>query len=332
MYGVSFVRRGIGTLISPFQLWQGLRRHDSDAFDATFVYSTPITFHAIGGWLKERGARFIFNVQDLFPQNAIDLGILSNPVMIALYRWIEKRAYRLADIVTAHSEGNRAQLVAANPEVAGKVRLLHNWVDSDQFVVGQPKEDFRALYGLQGKFVAVYGGVIGPAQDLGVILDLAPRVADLKDLLFLIVGDGRDKSALETRTKDLTNVMFQPFVSRERYPSLLRSADVGFLTLSARTKTPVVPGKLLGYMAAGLPVLAFVNKESDAHALIAEAGCGYSCTPENLEAAERITRAIYARRGTGLEALGLSGRDYVARNFTKKTVIDEIVQLMRAKD
>ncbi len=328
MHNVSFIRRGIGTLVSPSQLWAGLRRHDTLDFDVTFIYSTPITFSFIGGWLKARGARFLFNVQDIFPQNAIDLGVLTNPAAIALYRWVERRGYRIADVVTAHSQGNRDQLAAAHPEIKNKLVILHNWIDKDQFVEGAPKEDFRHLYGLEGKFVGVYGGIIGLAQGLDIVIDVADHVRDIDDLVFLVVGDGMERARLEERVKTLNlhNVVFQDFVARDRYPSLVRSSDFGFLTLNPKMKTPVVPGKLLGYMAASLPAVAFVNKESDTHSIIADAHCGYSCNSDSPNEAAAIIRRVCADR-KGFAAMGAAGRDYLLRHFTKENIIGQIEKL-----
>lgn len=329
MHNVGFIKRGLGTLVSPWQLWAGLKRHGATEFDAAFIYSTPITFSFIGGLLKRRGARFLFNVQDIFPQNAIDLGVLTNPVAIALYRWVERRAYRIADIVTAHSEGNHNQLLAAHPDIGGKLVVLHNWIDESQFIDGAPAEDFRKEYGLEGKFVGVYGGVIGIAQGLDIVVDVAERVRDLDDLVFLVVGDGSERSRLEDRVKGLglRNVMFQPFVSRDRYPSLLRSSDFSFLTLSPKTRTPVVPGKLVGYMAAGLPVLAMVNAQSDAHSMIADARCGYACRSDDPVAGEQILRKIYADR-RAFAAMGAPGKDYVRRHFSKRLIVGRVEELL----
>ncbi len=327
-HNVDFIRRGIATLVSPLQLWKGLERNNATQFDACFIYSTPITFSFIGGWLKKLGTRFIFNVQDIFPQNAIDLGILTNSVAIAMYRWIERRAYRIADVVTAHSEGNRRQLAAAHPEIAHKLVILHNWIDDSQFVSGPPKEDFRQEFGLEGKFVGVYGGVIGLAQGLDIVVDVAERVRDLEDLVFVVVGEGSEAKRLEDRVValGLHNIVFRPFVSRDRYPSLLRSFDFGFLTLSPKMKTPVVPGKLMGYMAAGLPVVAFVNAESDAHTMMADAKCGYSCNSDDPDAGAVLMRKIYADR-MAFAAMGESGCNYVARHFSKKVLVGEVEAL-----
>jgi len=329
LHNSGFIVRGVAVLLAPFQFWRTLIRHEPAPFDGVIVYSPPLPLANIGIWAKKRGSRFLLNVQDIFPQNAIDLGILTNPLLIGVFRWIECHAYRSADVITAHSPMNRSLLVRAYPKIVNKAVVLHNWIDPSQFSVGGVQEDFRETLGLQGKFVAVYGGVIGPAQGLEVILDVAMRVRDIPDLVFLIVGDGTEKSRLEeiARARGLTNIMFRPFVARERYPSLLKSADIGFLTLSPKMKTPVVPGKILGYMAMALPVLAIVNEESDAHAIIADAKCGYSCSSDEVAAAETLVRRLYEQR-RDLTELGQQGQSYARSHFDKKIIVDEFERLL----
>jgi len=328
-HSVGYFKRGFAQLQIPRQFLAGLRRHTSDAFDGVIVYSPPLPMSFIGEAVHRTGARYILNVQDIFPQNAIDLGVLTNPLIIGFFRWMERRAYRQADVVTAHSENNKAMLATANPEIAGKLTVVHNWVDSEQFKSGPLVEDFRSTYGLHGKYVVVYGGVIGPAQGLDVVLEIAARLRDLDGLIFLIVGDGLEKPPLIERAQreNLTNVMFRPFVSRDRYAVLLRSADAGFLTLSEKMKTPVVPGKLLGYMAAGLPAFAFVNKESDAHAMIAQAGCGFSCTPDRADEAAAAVRRAYNDRDWGREC-GRRGHEYVVAHLSRNVIVKQIEALI----
>ncbi|NIS74385.1 MAG: glycosyltransferase, partial [Deltaproteobacteria bacterium] len=101
----------------------------------------------------------------------------------------------------------------------------------------------------------------------------ARRVSHLRDIVFLLVGDGIEKNGLEKRVAGLSleNVLFRPFVPKETYPSLVKDADVGLICLSSKNNTPVVPGKLLGYMAASIPVVAFLNRQSDGHRIIEEA-------------------------------------------------------------
>jgi glycosyltransferase involved in cell wall biosynthesis len=329
LHNSGFIVRGFAVLAAPFQYRRVLLRHELRPFDSVLVYSPPLPLAYVGAWEKKRGAKFVLNVQDIFPQNAIDLGILRNPAAIGLFRYIERQAYAAADVITAHSPMNRKLLVDAHPTIAAKAVVLHNWIDASQFEPGEVCEDFRAAWGLEGKFVAVYGGVTGPAQGLEIIPELASRVKDLEDLVFLIVGEGTEKPKLEAAVRDygLTNVVFRPFVARDRFPSLLAAADVGFLTLSPKMKTPVVPGKILGYMAMGLPVLAIVNRESDAFGIVADAKCGVACRSDDLNAAEAAVREIYANRA-GLKSTGLAGQTYARRNFEKSMIVSHIETLM----
>jgi len=329
LHNVGFFKRGFAQIALPYQFLRGLRRHAGSGFDGVIVYSPPLPLGFVGEVLHRRGMRYVLNVQDIFPQNAVDLGVLKNPLIVAFFRWMERRCYRRADVVTAHSESNRRMIAAANPESADKLVVVHNWVDTDIFATGETGIDFRKSFGLERKFVLVYGGVIGPAQGLDVILDIAARVRDLSDLVFLIVGEGLERPALIERAQreNLKNVLFKPFVPREQYPSLLASSDAGFLTLSAKMKTPVVPGKLLGYMAAGLPVFAFINLESDAHEIIAQSGCGYSCTPDQIDEAAAAVRKAYTNRAWGAQC-GDRGRDFVSTHFAKTVVVKQIERLL----
>lgn len=329
LHNVNFIQRGFGWLSAPWYFWRGLKRHETHPFDAVIVYSPPLTLSLVGNWVKREGARYLLNVQDLFPQNAIDLGILTNPLIVAAFRRLERKAYRDADVVTAHSPSNRNVLAHEHPDIASKLVVLHNWVDIAPFEKSESLEDYRKTFGLEGKMIGVYGGVTGPAQGLDVILDVAGRVRDLTDLVFLIVGEGTEKARLERRSADegLSNVVFKPFVSHERYPSLLRSADFGFLTLDAKMKTPVVPGKVLGYMAAGLPVLAIVNRESDIHPMVAEAQCGYAAVADDVDAAEALTRRLFSEREQ-FAAMGARGRTYARAEFAKQAIVERVLNLL----
>lgn len=324
LHHVGYIRRGLATILAPFQMWRSLRRHIKSDFDVVFIYSPPITLGLIGLILKRRGVGVLLNVQDIFPQNAIDLGILRNSVLIAFFRWIERLSYKYADVVTVHSKGNLDFLTSVNPGLADKFRILYNWIDVDRFSTLQGK-DYRQLFGLEGKFVALFAGVIGPAQGAHMLVEVADRVRDLSDLVFLVVGDGTEKKHIEdlARSRGLNNILFKSFVSQDDYPDLLSSSDVGLICLSSDVKTPVVPGKILGYMAASLPIAAFVNAESDAHQLVADAECGASCVSNDVRKMEEIVRRFYADPEAG-KKMGQNGSRYVVDHFTHDHIISEI--------
>ena len=324
LHQVGYIRRGLASIVAPFQMWRALRRSGGAEFDAAFIYSPPITLGFIGFLARRRGAGVLLNVQDIFPQNAIDLGILRNPVPIAFFRWIEKFVYRSANIITAHSENNLKLLAAANNGLDKKLRLLHNWIDTSQTHTSK-KTDYRKLFGLEGKFVALFAGVLGPSQKIDMLVEVADRLRDLEDCVLLVVGDGTEKSSAENmaRARGLKNILFKPFISQADYPDLLASVDVGLVCLSTAVKTPVVPGKILGYMVASLPVAAFVNSESDVHQLMIDSRCGASCASDNFPRMAEILREFHADPGKR-KRMGDSGRQYVILHFSKDRITGEI--------
>ena len=127
-HNVNYIVRGISQLVMPVLFLMKLRRHRIRP-DAAVVYSPPLPLALVGSWLARKGVRNVLNVQDLFPQNAIDLGILKRPAQIRFFQALERYAYRTADIVTVHSAGNHRMVLQQHPELGARLRILHNWVD-----------------------------------------------------------------------------------------------------------------------------------------------------------------------------------------------------------
>lgn len=329
---VNFIVRGISQLILPFLFFFKIKKYISEKLDAVVVYSPPLPLTLIGSTVKKRyGAKFIINLQDIFPQNAIDLGVLKgwkHKPAVWLFEWMEKRAYKKADKITFHSEGGRKFLINKKGVPEEKIITLYNWIDIEPFKNFSKNISFREKFGLNGKFVFVFGGIMGPAQGLEFMVKVAQKVSDLKDLVFLLVGDGTEKQKIEKAINDLNvkNVIIKPFVSKEEYPYLIKDFDVGFVCLSSNNKTSFVPGKILGYMAAGKPIVAFLNKESDGFAVLKEAKCGYASNSDDLEEAEKITRKIYAKKNK-LKELGENGFKYALNNLSVEAVIEKLEKL-----
>lgn len=337
-HNVNYIVRALAQLLMPVQFLLKLRKHRIRP-DACVVYSPPLPLALVGSWLARKGVRNLLNVQDLFPQNAIDLGILTNPLQIRFFRALERYAYRTADIVTVHSEGNRRMLVAQNPDVAPRLRILHNWVDIDHHSLDEQggnapgsqriAVDFRQKWAIQRKFVAVFAGVMGPSQYLDLILTIAGRMRAQKDFLFLLVGDGKEKERLQklAREQGLDNVQFEGFVSRDVYPDLLAACSIGLVCLSPQNQTPVVPGKILGHMAAGLPVAAFLHTASDGHALILEAQCGVSANSADIDACAAALQDLIAR-SDAFASIGQSGKRYATEHFSKQVCVSQLEEML----
>lgn len=327
-HNVNYVVRALAQLLMPIQFLRKLRQYKIRP-DAVVVYSPPLPLAFVGSWLRKGGVRNILNVQDLFPQNAIDLGILRSPLQIRFFKTLEKLAYRTADVVTVHSAGNRKMLAEHYPEVLDKLRILHNWVDIDHHVTKGSGIDYRGLWGIKQKYIAVFAGVMGPSQYLELILGLAERMQGHSDLLFLLVGDGKEKERLQqiAADKNLQNVRFEGFISRETYPDLLSACNIGLVCLSPQNQTPVVPGKIMGHMAAGLPVAAFLHDASDGHALILDAKCGISARSADWDACAAALAELM-QQSDRFSELGRSGRDYATAHFSKQVCVSQLEAML----
>lgn len=332
-HNVNYLIRGLAQLLMPWQFLRKLRQHKVKA-DAVVVYSPPLPLALVGSVLKKKGVRYLLNVQDLFPQNAIDLGILRNPLQIKLFKALEKHAYETADVVTVHSDGNKAVLAKEYPQIADHLKILHNWVDVAHHTAASPSEknsddDFRIKWGITQRYVAVFAGVMGPSQHLDLILDIAENMQDQTDLLFLLVGDGKEKQRLQAlaQSKQLSNVRFEGFVSREAYPKLLEVCTIGLVCLSPQNKTPVVPGKILGHMAAGLPIAAFLQSASDGHQLLRDAQCGISADSTDTRACLSAMKELLAN-DENLPLLGKAGQNYAIANFSKEVCVTQLEQML----
>jgi len=327
---VNFIVRGISQVTLPFLFWSKLKTHLANGVDAVLVYSPPLPLWKVGYKVKKRfGARFILNVQDIFPQNAVDLGALRNPALIRFFEHMERTAYRLADIVTVHSPGNRDFLIRMKRAAPEKLVNLHNWVDVSKNERAASSGAFREKLGLGDRFVFFFGGVIGPSQGLDLVVEAANRLKNQKDIVVLLVGDGAEKGRLEglARGYGLENILFHPFISKDDYRNLLTEIDVGLVCLTSLNKTPVVPGKILGYMGSSVPVLAFLNRESDGHRIIRDAGCGYSVVSGRCENLVDLMLRMYRERDR-LRTIGENGRSYAARHFTKEICVDRLEELL----
>lgn len=309
-------------------LWQfscalsfGLASFRVPKADIAVVYSPPLPLGLSALTLRMfKKIPFIFNVQDLFPQSAIDLGILTQKPLIRFFERLEHFIYRRADVITVHSSGNQAHVVAHGGTLLSTI-VMHNSVDTNHIQPGPKENDLRRELGLNGHFVASFAGVMGYSQDLDVILAAAVLLRDHKKIKFLLVGDGVEKERLVQKSQQLKldNVAWLPMQPRERYPSILHASDVGLATLHAEVKTPVVPSKILSVMASGRPVVATMNLEGDAPKLIQEAKAGFCLPPEQPQTLADTLLELHNNPDI-CQQLGANGRNYAETNLSQDAI------------
>jgi len=293
-----------------------LRAREWPAADVALVYSPPLPL-ALAGVLNQRwrGVPWVLNLHDLYPQTAIDLGLLRNRFAIRLAEGMEGLAYRQAARIVVPAPRSREILVTRKGVEASKVEVVPNWVDVDGVLPGPRENDFRAAHGLGGRFIVSYAGVMGFAQDLAPLIAAARSLREREDIVFLLVGDGVHLGRWRRLAEGLGNVRFLPVQPKARYFDLLRASDVCVVPLALELESPAIPGKIQSIMAVARPVLAIVNPRSDAAGLIALSGCGLTVAPGDPDA---VAAAILRLRGAPElgAALGASGRRYAAEHFS----------------
>jgi glycosyltransferase involved in cell wall biosynthesis len=324
----NFIIRGLYQIFFPYIFWNKIKSQLDNEIDIVISYSPPLAWAVLGRNLKKKyNARYILNVQDIFPQNAIDLGVLKNRFLINYYESQEKKVYKSADKLTSHTKNSRQFLLSNKGITASKIELITNWINVGTYANVPETNYFKEKYGLGNKFIFLFAGVIGPSQGLDFIIDTAKEIkSKYPEICFLFVGDGLEKKRLMKMAKEskLNNVVFKPLVSIEEYPKLLKSANVGLMALSSLNKTGVYPAKIFGYMAASLPVCAILHKESDGHDLIKESGCGISIFSDESKKVKRdLIIKIYNEKDK-LKQYGLNGIEYVSNNFSKTKCIDKM--------
>ncbi|MFN7986164.1 MAG: glycosyltransferase family 4 protein [Thermoanaerobaculia bacterium] len=285
--------------------------------DLVFGTSPPI-FQAVSAWLASALKRvpFVLEIRDLWPEFAVDMGVLTNPALVRLARWLEAFLYARADLLVVNSPAYRDYLLRRGIPGA-KVRFVPNGVDASMFDPAARGEGLRREWGCDGKSVALYAGAIGPANDIPTLLGAAEMLKDEPGIAFVLVGDGKDRPKLEeaARAKGLANVRFAGTLPKRRMPEALAACDVGVAILKDipmfRT---TYPNKVFDYMAAGRPTVLAID--GVIRAVVEEADGGTFVPPGNAAALAQAVKAMAAdpaRRAS----MGASARAFVESHFNR---------------
>ena len=269
-------------------------------FDGVIAVSPPLTFGA-AGWLLARRHRcpLVFNVQDVFPDVAVEVGAIRSPRTIAFFRWLERATYQRADAVTVLSDDLAAN-VSRKIDVAGGtgrrpvVRVVPNFVDTDSIRPADRMTRYRVEHGLGDRTVVMYAGNLGHSQSLDLVVAAADRHRDRHDLVYVVNGGGvraDDLRAAAAQRKNLVVVDYQP---ADRVPEVLASADLHLVPLRAGLGASSVPSKTYSVLAAGRPLIASIDEDSEVARVVVEAGAGLAVPPDDVEALVEAVEVLVA--------------------------------------
>ncbi len=324
-YGKSKIARGLFHMLSPPVLT--LRALPIARPDVVYTITPPLTSGIAARTVARRHrVPCVVNVQDLFPQNAVDLGLLHNRMFIRAFQAMERFVYRIADRITVMSDGNGDYVVAKGAR-REKVQTIANWVDTDLIRPSERLNDFRRANGIGKEFVVLFAGTMGWSQGLETVVECARELARQPEILFLLVGDGVERPRLERQAAGLSNVRFVPMQPKEMYPHVLGAADACLVTLRAEVSTPTVPSKMATIMAAGRPVLASLPT-ADASKLVNEARAGLVVPPGNARALAGAVLQLL-QDPDGAQKMGRSGRVYAEEHLSREACVGQLEDLFR---
>ena len=250
--------------------------------DAVLAMAPPLTLGP-AGWLvaRARGVPFVFNIQDVFPDVAIELGLLEGAQAIRAAYWLERVTYRLSDAVTVLSDdlaGNvRAKITRGrwgrpDPGQAGKVRVIPNFVDTDWIRPGPRDNAYRREIGVGDAPVVMYAGNVGFSQSLDLVVEAARRFrTDRPEVHFVINGGGAQRPDLEAAAAGLDNLHFVDMQPKDRLPEVLAAGDIHVVPLRRGLARSSVPSKLYSILAAGRPVVASVDEGTEVQRTLEQA-------------------------------------------------------------
>jgi colanic acid biosynthesis glycosyl transferase WcaI len=297
--------------------------------DVILCINPPITV-GFSGWLVKllRRVPMVYNIQDIWPDCLVIIDQLRNPLLIRIFKLLEKFIYRISARVTVLSDGMKQNLLSKGVHDK-KISVIQNWADIDHIQPVSRNNRFSRTHGLNGKFIALFAGNLGFIAMLDIILDTAELLENDKNILFLIVGEGNAKAGLMKRAKEmqLPNVRFLPTQPKEVLPDMLGSADISLVTLNRHLGQLNVPSKTYSIMASGRAVLASVPDDSEIARLIKDADCGVLVPPENPEAIAHAIKTLSTQPELRAR-YGANGRDYVVKQFSRARLVRQYNQLL----
>lgn len=321
----NIIEKGISTVTLEQKFIRGIKKYYSDIkFDLVLYSTPPITLQKTVKYVKNRDQALTYlMLKDIFPQNAVDMGMLSKRgfkgILYQYFRAKEKNLYRDSDYIGCMSQANVDYVLKNNPEISSdKVEICPNCIEIAKKGIETSEQDLKKIkeeYGiLNYKKIFVYGGNLGKPQGIDFIIKCIQKMNQLEDAAVLIVGSGTEYHKLESAisSNNLSNVKLYPYLPKHKYDELLQACDVGLLFLDYRFTIPNFPSRVLSYMDAGLPVLAVTDRQTDIGEIIKSGQFGWACDSNDADAVIEKAEHII---GLDIKAYGKNARMYLEKHY-----------------
>lgn len=318
----NVIEKGLGTVLLESQFKSAIKKYLKGMKWDLILYSTPpITFPRVISSLKRKNpsAKTYLLLKDIFPQNAVDLGMFSKKSLIYKYfRKKEKQLYRLSDYIGCMSPANVRYVCGHNPEVSPeRVEVAPNSIEllPETTVSLEEKKDIRRKYGIPEDCpVFIYGGNLGKPQGIDFLIRCLDANAHRKDAFFLVIGTGTELPKLKKWYQEThpVSVKVMDGIPKAEYDVLVRSCDVGLIFLDHRFTIPNYPSRLLPYLENRMPVLCVTDPNSDIGKIAAENGYGICCESNSVEG---FTAALEKMLASDSAGMGEDGYRFLCENY-----------------
>jgi colanic acid biosynthesis glycosyl transferase WcaI len=298
-------------------------------YDVVLAPSPPLSIGVVAWLLSRRyGGKCVYNVQELYPDFAVNHGLIKNRAAIRMFYALERFVYRRSDAIVTIAE-RFTEIVSDRNRSNGRVITIPNFVDTSFYRPLPRDNSFSRAHGLLDKFVVSYAGNIGIAQDWEAVLVAARRLAD-RPIQFVIAGDGSQSQWLKDQIQrlDLRNVLLLPYQSREIMPLLNAASDVTTISMSASGGRDGFPSKIYTTLACGKPCIVSTDEECELAAIVRDCRCGWTVPAGNSDAYTSAILTAMARRES-LPEMGRRGREYVEQRFSLKLVSQRYDEFLR---
>ncbi len=299
-------------------------------FDVIVASSPPLTVGPLGKWLSIfKRAPLVFEIRDLWPESAIDTGVLTNQRAIKVLYRMEKTSYKAATRINALTPAFKTALIEKKGIPAEKIWMIPNAADLEKVYPGPRENEVREKHGWGGKFVGLYIGAHGKANHLWQLIDAAKLLRDDPDFHIVCVGNGmeREKLIAAAEQEGLTNIQFLPSVPKSEVRLYLNACDVSLIVLKkVDTFKTVYPNKMFDSMSANKPIILAID--GVARELVCDqAKCGTFVEPEN---AQKIIDAMkmYKSSPEVLAQQAESGLAFVRENFDRRKLARDYINLI----
>ena len=320
---VSLIEKGISTVTLSSRFYNAVKDKLGKISFGLILYSTPpITLATPVKRLKKLfGCRTYLMLKDIFPQNAVDLGMFSETGLIYRYfRVQEKKLYKVSDKIGCMSPANVEYVLKHNPEIPqDKVEICPNAIIPHKVENRESyKRAVRERYGIpDNDVIYLYGGNLGKPQGIPFLIQCLQTMKERKDCFFIICGSGSEYDSLVKyfETEKPYNTKLINFLSKQEYDELVKGCDVGLVFLDYRFTIPNFPSRMLSYMEYGMPILACTDTVSDVGAIAEKNKFGLFCQSNNLQSFEECINKI---NNKNIEKMGMSARTYLEEHYSAK--------------